>query len=103
MRFVFTIPGVKSFLTQRICQDPLENFFGCQRQRGGTHDNPTVAEFEKNMQALRVINSSRSTQIPQGPAKGNCRGFSNESILTDKENTPLPNTPLSKRRKTRKN
>ena len=76
VRFVFTIPGVKSFLTQRICQDPLENFFGCQRQRGGAHDNPTVAEFEKNIQALRVINS-----FARGPATGNCRGFSNESIF----------------------
>lgn len=55
VRYVFTLPGVKVFLSQRICQDPLEKFFGCQRQRGGTHDNPTVAEFCKNTQALRVI------------------------------------------------
>ncbi len=92
VKFVFTIPGVKSFLTQKICQDPLENFFGCQRQKGGTHDNPTVAEFEKNMQALRVINS-----FARGPAKGNCRGFGKECTVTDTENTPLP-----KRRQTRK-
>ena len=61
--------GVTSFLSQRICQDPLENFFGCQRQRGGVHDNPNVQEFVKNTQALRVINS-----FCKGPSQGNCRG-----------------------------
>ena len=82
---MFTIPGVESLLTQRICQDPLENFFGCQRQRGGTHDNPTSAEFEKNMQALRVVNL-----FARGPAKGNCRGFTQDCIVSEKENHPLP-------------
>lgn len=81
------MPDVKVFLSQRICQDPLENFFGCQRQRGGTHDNPNVNEFQKNMQALRVINS-----FARGPAKGNCRGFDGDYTEVDiqKENKPLP-------------
>ena len=35
-----------------LCQDPLESFFGCQRERGGTSDNPNVAEFCSNTQAL---------------------------------------------------
>ena len=30
VRYHFTIPGVRSFLSQRISQDPLETFFGCQ-------------------------------------------------------------------------
>ena len=30
VRYHFTIPGVRSFLSQRISQDPLEKFFGCQ-------------------------------------------------------------------------
>ena len=41
VRHLFTIPGVDSFLSQRLCQDPLERFFGTQRQRGGVHDNVT--------------------------------------------------------------
>ena len=32
VKYIFTLPGVKLFLSQRICQDPLENFFSCQRQ-----------------------------------------------------------------------
>ena len=87
VEYIFTLPDVKMFLSQRICQDPLENFFGCQRQHGGTHDNPNVQEFQKNMQALRVINS-----FAKGPAKGNCRGFSGDYAEIDmqKENKPLP-------------
>ena len=54
---LFSISGVKVFLSEHLSQDPLEKFFGCQRQRGGTHDNPSVQEFCKNTQALRVINT----------------------------------------------
>jgi len=78
LEYIFTLPDVKVFLSQRICQDPLENFFGCQRQRGGTHDNPNMQEFQKNMQALRVINC-----FAKGPAKGNCRGFSGDYAQVD--------------------
>ena len=58
--YLFKVAGAKIFFSQRLCQDPLENFFGCQWQfseRGGTHDNPTVKEFQQNTQALRVVNS----------------------------------------------
>lgn len=82
------MPNVTSFLTQRLCQDPLENFFGLQRQRGGVHDNPNVSEFMKNTQALRVINS-----VAKAPARGNCRGD-----CDDKENENI-NKPLPKRTK----
>ena len=61
------VPGVKLFLSNRICQDPLENFFGQQRQRGKCSDNPNASEFLKNTQALRVINSTCSM------VRGNCR------------------------------
>ena len=32
VEYIFTISSVKMFLSERISQDPLENFFGCQRQ-----------------------------------------------------------------------
>lgn len=69
VRYVFSIPSVDSFLSQRICQDPLERFFGLQRQRGGVHENPNVVEFTTNTQALRVVNS-----FCHAPSRGNCRG-----------------------------
>ena len=69
MRYLFTIPDVEFFFSNRICQDPVKNFFGQQRQRGGTHDNPSVSEFFKNTQALRVVNG-----FCRDVVKGNCRG-----------------------------
>ena len=94
VRYMFSLPEVKTnqlaFLSQNLCQDPLEKFFGCQRQRGGTSDNPNVQEFFKNSGALRVVNSFCRT-----PSKGNCRGTMEHlnakvCMLTEKENTPLP-------------
>ena len=59
--YIFSLPEVKqeklSFLSGHISQDPLENFFGCQRQCGGTTDNPSVKEFYQNTQSLRVVDS----------------------------------------------
>ena len=69
VKYIFTIPGVKFFLSERLCQDPLENYFGCQRQRGGRHENPNVNDFCKDSQALKVINS-----VCGSISKGNCRG-----------------------------
>ena len=90
-RYLFTMPGVKVFLSQRICQDALEQFFGCQRQRGATHENPNALEFFQNTQALRVVNTASHV------VKGNCRGTMKEKAETDQENQPLP-----KRRRKRK-
>ena len=78
---------VNSFLSQRICQDPLERFFGCQRQRGAVHDNPTVTEFLKNTQALQVVNS-----VARAPLRGNCRG-GNQDIVEKENSEPLPKRP----------
>lgn len=91
-KMIFNLPEVKgnnlAFLSNNICQDPVENFFGCQRQRGGTGDNPNAMEYYHNTQALRVVNSFCRT-----PVRGNCRGSSS--------NTPVEHShePLPKRQK----
>ena len=87
--FLFTIPGVTSFLSEKASQDPLEKFFGRQRLPGGVNDNPNVSQFLKNNQALRVINS-----IDYDIVNGNCRG-SNTVELPGEENSK----PLKKRHK----
>ena len=68
VEYVFTIPGVTAFLSNKDCQDPLENFFGRQHQRGRVIENPSVAEFLQNTQALRIVDSTCAT------VHGNCRG-----------------------------
>ena len=89
VRCLLKIPGVKFFLSERLSQDPLENFFGCQRQRGRTGENPNAHQFCKNTQALRVINS-----VCGNITKGNCRGTKQHVDMQD-------NKPLSKRRRKR--
>ena len=84
---------MKYFLSERISQDPLENFFGCQRQRGGTSENPNVKDFCKNTQALRVINSVCGTV-----SKGNSRG-NKQMIDLQTENKPLPKRHKAKENK----
>ena len=83
LEYLFTIPGVEVFMSNMICQDPIEKFFGQQRQRGGAHENPNVAEFIKNTQALHVIN------ITCDNIRGNCRGNNTKRPLLDEENTTV--------------
>ena len=84
-QFLLSVPGVSCFLSERLCQDPLEKFFGCQRQQGRASENPSVAEFCSNTQALRVVNTACADV-----ARGNCRGNVQKRLSTDKENEPLP-------------
>ena len=92
IQYIFTIPGVKSFLSEKISQDPLEKYFGRQRQRGGVNENPTCKEFLQNNNALRMVNS-----ITIETHKGNVRRTD-----TSKGNayTEISTEPLSKRKKT---
>ena len=57
VQYLFSLPDVSLFLSNRLCQVPLEKFFGEQRQRGRVNENPNV-EFLRNTQALRVINTT---------------------------------------------
>ena len=94
VNYLFTLPGVKSFLSERISQDPLEKFFGLQRQRGRVNENPNVQEFCKNTQALRVINCSCLNTV-----KGNCRGSKRKEMTAAESEKECQ--PLRKRKATR--
>ena len=75
------------FLSNRLTQDPLEKFFGQQRQRGGANENPNVPDFLKNTQAFRVINTTCAG------IRGNCRGSDKKKrtkLVDDLENKPIP-------------
>ena len=87
--YLFSMPDVQSFLSQHLCQDPLEHLFGLQRQRGGVHENPNAVEFAKSTQALRVVKS-----VCKSSSLGNCRrgpvDLANKDELCE---------PLAKRRR----
>ena len=95
VKLLFELPEVKgrnlAFLSNNLCQDPIENFFGCQRQRGGTSDNPNVLEYYQNTQALRVVNS-----LCRAPVKGNCRGSKSSEEADEHSSEPLPKKPRKK-------
>lgn len=58
--------GVSYVLTERFCQDPLENYFGRQRSMGRRKDNPTIRDFGFNDNTIR-------NQKIFYPIAGNCR------------------------------
>lgn len=78
---ILSIPGVSFFLSDKLNQDPLENFFGCVRQHGGVNNNPTVAEAMKSTQTLRVISSLRADRT----IRGNCRGRATKFSFEDSD------------------
>ena len=55
---------VKYVLTERFCQDPLENWFGRQRSLGLRKDNPSMADFGYNNNVIRnQKNSNQSLMV----------------------------------------
>ena len=87
----FLLPEDKSLflLSERISQDPIENYFGRQRARGGRNENPTLQQCIHNAAALRVQKS-----IALDPVRGNCR---KRRLSYPKEQVDA--TPLPKRRR----
>jgi len=61
-------PG-RFILSEHFNQDPVEEYFGRQRRRGGCNDNPTLAQFGQQDLALNVMNSNLITDL-----RGNTRG-----------------------------
>ena len=95
-RYLLSWPGRENifFLSERITQDPLQNYFGMQRASGRRCDNPSLKECLQNAVAIRA---QRSLDIDD--VQGNCR---RKRSHTDK--TPqVDNTPLPKRKCQRSN
>lgn len=86
-QYLLGLDGVKFILSGKFSQDPLENFFGKQRMRGGYSDNPTVKSFIHATSSLRVQGSTTLKSI-----RGNClRGKDSSPITVD--HTCLPKRP----------
>ncbi len=52
---VFTIPGVKAFLSEKLYQDLLERFFRCQRQHGGVNENPGILFQHPSSEGCKLL------------------------------------------------
>ena len=79
-------------LSERVSQDPLENYFGQQRARGGRNENPSIQQCVHNAAALRIQKS-----MALDPVRGNCsrkrRLFPDDPEI---DVTPLPKRKRSK-------
>lgn len=81
-------------LSERISQDPLENYFGRQRARGGRNENPNLQQALANAAALRIQKS-----VALDPVRGNCR---RKRHAVDEATVISESVPLPKRKKSRK-
>lgn len=85
----------KYILSERFSQDPLENYFGQLRSRGGWCQNPTVQACLTSAQTLRIQGSMAMMPV---------RGNSNRKCRVLKEvNDVIDNTPLPKRKRKKNN
>ena len=91
-RFLLKQGDVKFLLSERFCQDPVEEFFGHQRAKGGRCDNPTVNQFLENTVSLRI---QKTVAVAMKPPRGNC---SKRSCDRDIRNLEVDNASLQKRK-----
>ena len=73
---------VEYVLTERFCQDPLENYFDRQRSMGARKDNPTLRDFGYNDNTIRNQRVFR-------PIAGNVGG-ANDAHVVDINDEPVP-------------
>eukprot|EP00111_Clytia_hemisphaerica_P019846 TCONS_00058509-protein len=76
--------GAKYILSEKLSQDPLEEYFGKQRMRLGCNENPTLSQFNFNALAIGVAGD-----LLVRP-EGNSRGKHNEQKIIDVNDMSLP-------------
>lgn len=59
--------GTEFVLTERFCQDPVEEYFGSQRKLGRRSDNPDMRAFGYHANTIRI---QRSVSCQSGNTRG---------------------------------
>ena len=59
--------GMEYVLTERFCQDPVEEYFGNQRKLGRRNDNPDVYSFGYHDNTIRI---QRTISCQSGNTRG---------------------------------
>jgi len=75
--------GAPFVLTSHLNQDPLEQFFGHCRHKGGSNDNPTVNEACHAINTIRTVNTQAIA----------CSRGNTEPIPQILDMTPVPKRP----------
>ena len=85
--------GMEYVLSERFCQDLLEEYFGRQRERGRFNDNPTLQAFGYNDLTLAV--QRNIAPVVKGNDAGRHKGECSKWNVVSEE-------PLPKRKKLKK-
>lgn len=88
--------GFEFVLTERFCQDDVEEYFGFQRAQGQRSDNPTAAEFGYNDLRIATLRDI-APQSVQGNVSGRHSGGRRKWYDVSEE--PLPKKNISKKKK----
>ena len=83
--------GCEFVLSERFCQDPLEDYLGHQKARGRFNDNPTLQAFGYN--DLTIATQRGSSPIIRGNVSRRHDGKKSKWYAVSEE-------PLSKRKQT---
>ena len=70
---------VSYVLTERLCQDPLENYFGKQRSSGARKDNSSLYDFGYNDNTIR--NQKVFKPITSGNVRAEDENFEIDTTL----------------------
>ena len=92
-KYLLSLPGVQGqyILSECFSQDPLENYFGQLRARGGRCENPTVKTSIDSLQSLRIQRS-----LALQPVRGN--SHRKRRLFPDAEEV-IDSEPLQKRKR----
>ena len=74
-RLLLNKDGVKFFLSEKLSQDPFEEYFSKQQAKGGADENPTLETFSRNFLDLNVARDKLVRVV-----NGNTRGRQREIV-----------------------
>ena len=78
--------GVEFLLSEKLSQDPLEEYFSKQRAKGGADENPTLESFNRNFLGLNVAEDELIRVV-----NGNTRGRQREIVkISTNDDRRLP-------------
>ena len=62
---LLSVPGVQFLLSEKLCQDPLESFFGKQQYKGGRGDRNAskILKFKKGDVVCEIANILEQGQV----------------------------------------
>ena len=86
------VEGAEYILSEKFCQDPLEEYFGKQRMRLGCNDNPMLIEYNSNALGLNVAGDNLIRVFGS-----NTKGRKDEFQMLDVNDTDLPSSKKQKK------